>query len=93
MDRTEKLQYEQGLEQYFDQNKVYDLFEKLFKDLVINKPENPIDYLIERLKKEDTKRIFITGYPGTSRRTVSLAVAGALGYSCVSVNDILQSEV
>ena len=55
MDRTEKLQYEQGIEQYFDQNKVYDLFEKLFKDLVINKPENPIDYLIESLKKRRYK--------------------------------------
>ena len=93
MDRTEKLQYEQGIEQYFDQNKVYDLFEKLFKDLVINKPENPIDYLIESLKKEDTKRIFITGYPGTSRKDVSLAVAGALGYSCLSVESILEREI
>ena len=71
MERTEKLKYEQGIEQYFDDNKVYDLFEKLFKELVINKPDNPLDYLIESLKKKDTKRIFITGYPGTSRKNVS----------------------
>ena len=93
MDRTEKLKYEQGIEQYFDENKVYDLFEKLFKDLVINKPENPIDYLIEHLKKEETKRIFITGYPGTSRKVISLAVAGALGFSCFSVESILEREI
>ncbi len=93
MERTEKLKYEQGIEQYFDDNKVYDLFEKLFKELVINKPDNPLDYLIESLKKEDTKRIFITGYPGTSRKNVSLAVAGALGYSCFSVESILEREI
>lgn len=28
MDRSEKLQYEQGIEHYFDEHKVYDLFEK-----------------------------------------------------------------
>ena len=93
MERTEKLKYEQGIEQYFDDNKVYDLFEKLFKELVINKPDNPLDYLIESLKKKDTKRIFITGYPGTSRKNVSLAVAGALGYSCFSVESILEREI
>ena len=69
MERTEKLKYEQGIEQYFDDNKVYDLFEKLFKELVINKPDNPLDYLIESLKKKDTKRIFITGYPGYQEKT------------------------
>ena len=93
MERTEKLKYEKGIEQYFDDNKVYDLFEKLFKELVINKPDNPLDYLIESLKKKDTKRIFITGYPGTSRKNVSLAVAGALGYSCFSVESILEREI
>ena len=55
MDRTEKLEYEKGIEQYFDDHKVYDLFEKLFKELIINKPENPIDYLIERLKRKEVK--------------------------------------
>ena len=93
MDRTEKLQYEQGIEQYFDENKVYDLFEKLFKELVINKPENPIDYLIESLKKEETKRIFVTGYPGTNRKAVALSVAGYLGFSCFSVESILEMEI
>jgi len=93
MDRTEKLQYEQGIEQYFDQNKVYDLFEKLFKDLVINKPENPIDYLIESLKKEDSKRIFITGYPGTSKKEVSHAVAESLNYQYFSVERLLEMEI
>ena len=86
MDRTDKLNYEQGIENYYDQHKVYDLFDKLFKELIINKPENPIDYLIERLKRKETKRIFITGYPGASRKDVSLAMSGALGDSCLSVD-------
>ena len=68
MDRKEKLEYEKGIEQYFDDNKVYDLFEKLFKELLVNRPEDPLDYLIGRLKLQDTKRIFITGYSGIDRK-------------------------
>ena len=70
MDKTEKIEYEKGNEQYFDKYKVYDLFEKLFKELTINKPENPIDQLIERLKRQEVKSIFIKGYSGTNRKVL-----------------------
>ena len=93
MDRSEKLQYEQGIEHYFDEHKVYDLFEKMFKELIINKPEQPVDYLIERLQRKDQRRIFITGYPGTLKKGVSLAMSGALGYSCLSVDHLLEREI
>ena len=93
MDRTEKLEYEKGIEQYFDDHKVYDLFEKLFKELIINKPENPIDYLIERLKLKEVKRIFITGYSGTNRKSISLAISNALNYQCLSMNDLIDREI
>ena len=93
MDRTEKLAYEKGIEQYFDEHKVYDLFEKLFKELIINRPENPLDYLISRLKRQDTKRIFITGYSGTKKKEISLALVNSLGYSCLSMNDLIEREI
>jgi adenylate kinase len=93
MDRTEKLEYEKGIEQYFDDKKVYDLFEKLFKELIINKPENPIDYLIERLKRKEVKRIFITGYSGTNRKSISLSIANALNYSCLSMDHLIEREI
>ena len=93
MDRTEKLEYEKGIEHYFDEHKVYDLFEKLFKELIINKPENPIDYLIERLKRQEVKRIFITGYSGTNRKSISLSIANALNYTCLSMDHLLDREI
>lgn len=93
MDRTEKLQYEKSVEQYFDDHKVYDLFQKLFKELIINKPSNPVDYLIERLGRKQTKRIFITGYAGKTRKEISLALAGSLGYKCLNMEDLIQREM
>ena len=93
MDRTEKLEYEKGIEQYFDDHKVYDLFEKLFKELIINKPDDPIEYLIERLKRKEVKRIFITGYSGTNRKSISLSIANALNYSCLSMDHLIEREI
>ena len=93
MDRTEKLEYDKGIEQYFDEHKVYDLFEKLLKELIVNKPENPIDYLIARLKRPEMKRIFITGYSGTNRKSISLEIANALGYTCLSMDSLVEREI
>ena len=53
MDRNEKLHFQKSIESYFEEKKVYDLFEKLLKDLVINKPEDPIQYLIEKRNSTD----------------------------------------
>lgn len=102
MDRAEKLEYEQSMEKYFDEHKIYDLFEKLFKELIINQPDNPIDYLIERLKRQPQKRIFISGWPGTYRKEISLRMssnnndnnnANVLKYTCSSVDDMLEREI
>ena len=93
MDRTEKLEYEKGVEQYLDDNKIYDLFEKLFKELIINKPEDPINYLIERLKLKEVKRIFITGYSGIHKKEISKSVANALGYECISMSHLIEREI
>ena len=93
MDRAEKLQFQQKIEEYFEEKKVYELFEKLFKELIVNKPDNPVEYLIQRMKKKDTKRIFITGLSGTDRKDVSLGVAGAFGYTCLSLGDLLEREI
>lgn len=93
MDRVQKLEYEKTMEDYFHEHKVYDLIERLFEELIINKPENPIDYLMERLKRKTPKRIFITGYSGTSVKTISLALANNLGYTCLNISHLLEREI
>ena len=93
MDRKEKLEYEKGIEQYFDDHKVYDLFEKLFKELIVNRPEDPLNYLIDRLKRQDTKRIFITGYSGTNRKSISLAISNNFGYTCLNMDHLIDREI
>lgn len=93
MDRTEKLQYQQSIENYFEEKKVYDLLQKLFKELIVNKPKDPLDYLIKRIKKPDSKRIFITGSAGTDRKELALSISNHFNFHCISIGDLIQKEI
>lgn len=93
MDRIEKLKFQQSIENYFEENKVYELFEKLLKELIINKPIDPLGYMIKRIQTKDSKRIFITGPSGANRKEICLSLAESFGYSCVSVGDLLMKEI
>lgn len=93
MDRNEKLQFQQSIENYFEDKKVYDLLEKLFKELIVNKPKEPIDYLIKRIKKPDTKRIFITGSAGTDRKELALSISNHFNFHCISLGDLIHKEI
>ena len=93
MDRVQKLEYEKSMEDYFHEHKVYDLMEKLFEELIISKPEDPIDFLINRLKRKRTTKIFITGYSGAGTKNICLTLANSLGYSCLNISDLLKREI
>ena len=93
MDRVQKLEYEKSMENYFHEHKVYELMERLFEELIINKPNDPIDFLINRLKRKATKKIFITGYSGAGLKNVSLELANSLGFSCLNISHILEREI
>jgi adenylate kinase len=55
MDKLQKFEYMQSIESYLEDNQVYELFEGLLKQLVINRPEQPLDFLIQKLSKPDCK--------------------------------------
>ena len=53
MDRKQKLEYQRDIERYLENKKVYELFEEMMKSLIIAKPENPIDYMIQKLSEPE----------------------------------------
>lgn len=55
MDRKEKLEFQTKIENYFESNQIYLLLEGLLKELVINKPADPIEYLIKRITERKGK--------------------------------------
>ena len=50
MNTAEKSEYLNSLTKYMEENKVYAIFEDLYKGLAINQPTDAIKFLIERLK-------------------------------------------
>ena len=55
MDKLQKFEYMQSIEAYLEDNQVYELFEGLLKQLVISRPDEPLDFLIQKLTKPERK--------------------------------------
>jgi Dpy-30 motif. len=51
MDKTQKLLYQRDIEKYLESKRVYELFQDLMKALIISKPEDPLDFIIDRLSQ------------------------------------------
>lgn len=42
------------------------------KQLIVQQPDNPIDYMIKKLSDKEQKKIFIVGPPGSKIKEVAL---------------------
>ena len=62
MDKLQKFEYTQSIESYLEDNQVYELFEGLLKQLVIHRPEQPLDFLVQKLSKPDRKFHFLDSF-------------------------------
>ena len=75
---------------------MYDLFDKLLTELLLKKPEKPIDFLIENISNSanlQMRRVFFVGAPGSKKAEHAKAVAERFGWRCINVGYLLQSEV
>lgn len=93
MDKNQKYEFVKKTEEYLEEKKVYDLFQNLTKQLLIHRPESPIDFLIERIGKREPIRIFIVGPPGSMAKSLSKRISKDLGFSIISVGEIIRKEM
>ena len=47
MDKLQKFDYMQQIEQYLEENQINEMFEDLLKQLIVARPEKPLDFLIQ----------------------------------------------
>ncbi len=57
MDKLQKHDYMNQIEEFLEVNQVYELFEDLLKQLVVAKPENPLDFIIQTLSHPKSKSL------------------------------------
>jgi len=93
MNKVQKIDYVKGLSDHLENHCVFEIFEKLTRQLIVHQPDLPIDFLIDRLKKPDGKRVFIVGPPGSNVRELTLQLSGHFETTVVSVGDLLKKEV
>lgn len=94
--KDEKLQYQEELERYMDENDVYEVFETMMKNLIIDQPTDPVPFLLNLLQTPQTKRVFIMGPPGSKRKEHVLTIADIFEdfkYEVICVGDLLNKEV
>jgi len=62
------------------------------KQLVVNKPEDPLDFIVKSLSNQKSHRIFFMGMPGASKTENAMAIADYFQWRYISVADCLTRE-
>jgi len=93
MDTKQKLEYQQTVESYLEDSNVYDLFEHLLKELLVDRPSDPLSYLVHKLEVTPARRVFLVGGAGSRKRAVGQELAQRFKLEFVSVGTVLKSEV
>lgn len=44
--KDKKLEYQRSLEEYCEEQKLYEIFEQMMKSLITNMPADPIEHMI-----------------------------------------------
>lgn len=92
MDKNQKYEFVKKVEEYLEEKRVVDLFQSLTKQLLIHRPDNPLDFLIERIGKKEPIRVFIVGPPGSMAKSLARRLSKELGFTSISLGDIMRRE-
>ena len=60
--QDKKLEFQKQLEEYLEEQKVYDIFEEMMKNLIQHRPKDPLSFLVKKLTTAERKRKGIIEY-------------------------------
>lgn len=84
MDHTAVRAFSRQCAAYLEEKEVYDLFESLLKQVVLHQPDDPIQFMINTLKKETKVKVLLLGPSGVKRsqHAKSLAAEHKVPFLC-----------
>lgn len=65
----------------------------MLQQILLNKPDRPLDFIIEKLQQEPVKRVFLMGPPGSFRQENASFIADQFGWKCITTGELLRKEV
>ncbi|XP_031426702.1 adenylate kinase 8 [Clupea harengus] len=79
---------------YAEKHGIFDLLQSLLRNVVVDKPEDPIKYLIRMLKRGNTEvpRVILLGPPSSGKRTVAKALCERTQAIHITVSHILKED-
>ncbi|XP_038601365.1 adenylate kinase 8 isoform X2 [Tachyglossus aculeatus] len=79
---------------YADQYHVFDLMQSMLEAILIQRPEDPIQFMINHLKQDNdhVPRIFILGPPASGKTTIAMWLCKHLNACFISLENLLRNE-
>lgn len=78
---------------YAQKHGLFDLFEGLVKDLIKDKPADPLDYMIHALRRSPVPRVIVLGPPAAGKRTLSAMLATKANAVDLSITSVLLDAI
>lgn len=88
------LQVPPELGVYAEQHRVFDIIQTMLEKLLMDRPEDTIQYLIDHLKRDsdEVPRIFVLGPPASGKRTLAKLLAHQLKATHLRRQDFLEND-
>ena len=74
-----KLEFQQELESYMEEEKLHDIFQEMMTACIKEMPADPIEFLIEKMTKEESKLQLFISPPHLEKRIIVVTPPGMKG--------------
>ncbi|XP_078406112.1 adenylate kinase 8 isoform X1 [Cetorhinus maximus] len=95
MDATQKpLRISPELGVYAEKHGIFQTLQRMLQCLLVDKPMDPIQYMIDHLKKENDEvpRIFLLGPPASGKLTIAKLLCDKISTNFLTLNSMLTNE-
>eukprot|EP01112_Ceratiomyxa_fruticulosa_P015213 TRINITY_DN4450_c0_g1_i4.p1 TRINITY_DN4450_c0_g1~~TRINITY_DN4450_c0_g1_i4.p1 ORF type:complete len:248 (-),score=57.59 TRINITY_DN4450_c0_g1_i4:95-838(-) len=79
--------------QYLTEHGIFQLFESLMARLVIEKPKDPLSFLINQLQPSSLKKVILLGCPGSDKDLVCSQISKRYGLTHISTKQIISDTI
>ncbi|XP_063792830.1 adenylate kinase 8 isoform X4 [Pseudophryne corroboree] len=96
MDATAKpLRIPPQMAVYAEEHRVFDLIQKMVQKLLVDRPEDPIQYLLDHLRtdNDDVPKIFVLGPPASGKHTMAKLLCKRLNATHLTPENLLSNDV
>jgi len=90
MDKIQKFDYMESIEDKLQRLEVFELFEDMLKQIMVTRPEKHLDFILQKLAQPPMKRVFFLGPPGCCRQENSGSLAEYFQWKHISTGETLR---